>query len=34
MFYYSTKLDNVEFDKIKADDNDSASILEHIKRLI
>ncbi|CAG8555663.1 16853_t:CDS:2 [Funneliformis caledonium] len=33
-YSYPTKLDDVESDKIKVDDNDSASVIEHVKQMI
>ncbi|PKK61136.1 hypothetical protein RhiirC2_761052 [Rhizophagus irregularis] len=36
VYSYPSKLDNVdvESDKVKVDDNDPASVIEHVKRLI
>ncbi|CAG8516972.1 13557_t:CDS:2 [Funneliformis caledonium] len=33
-YSYPAKLDDVESDKIKVDDNDSASVIEHVKQMI
>ncbi|CAG8517910.1 14192_t:CDS:2 [Funneliformis mosseae] len=33
-YSYPTKLDDVESDKIKVDDNDSASVIVHVKQMI
>lgn len=33
-YSYPTKLDDVESDKIKVDDNDSASVIEHVKQMV
>ncbi|RIA92898.1 hypothetical protein C1645_736001 [Glomus cerebriforme] len=34
VYAYPTELDNVESDKVKVDDNDPASVIEHVKQLI
>ncbi|CAI2183552.1 16720_t:CDS:2 [Funneliformis geosporum] len=33
-YSYPTKLDYIESDKLKVDDNDSASVIEHVKQMI
>jgi len=34
VYIYPTKLDNIESEKTKVDDNDSASVIEHVKYMI
>ncbi|PKC63374.1 hypothetical protein RhiirA1_422770, partial [Rhizophagus irregularis] len=34
VYSYPSELDNVESEKVKVDDNDPASVIEHVKRLI
>ncbi|EXX77964.1 hypothetical protein RirG_019000 [Rhizophagus irregularis DAOM 197198w] len=34
VYSYTSELDNVESEKVKVDDNDPSSVIEHVKRLI